>query len=102
MATDGRLGGVCVGRVLQLGAGRWEAAGATNGVALGALPAFAALLTLVLWLRVHLMRIRGTNTGTLASMLGKKPGLAFARVGGVAVQARHALTPLLPHTQAAR
>ena len=52
--------------------------------------------------RIHLMRIRGTNTGTLASMLGKKPGLAFAREGGVAVQARHALTPLLPHTQAAR
>jgi hypothetical protein len=48
------------------------------------------------------MRIRGTNTGTLASMLGKKPGLALAREGGVAVQARHALTPLLPHTQAAR
>ena len=48
------------------------------------------------------MRIRGTNTGTLASMLGKKPGLELAREGGLAVQARHALTPLLPHTQAAR
>jgi len=40
------------------------------------------------------MRIRGTNTNTLASMLGKKPGLALAREGGVAIQARHALTPL--------
>jgi hypothetical protein len=45
--TDGRRGGVWVGRVLQLGAGRREAAGATNGVALGVLPAFAALLTFV-------------------------------------------------------
>jgi len=41
---------VCGGRVLQLGAGRREATGATNGVALGVLPAFAALLTFVLCL----------------------------------------------------